>query len=177
MSKRVVLAVLLIAALPAVLQAGDNPKFTFGSGQIGFMTTTVPPEYRCAGGDLTGAFPPCSEETRRVFVRSEQQLWVPVGLSESIEALMAGEITFVVNCNFNAQYRGPCWGTFTWEVEGGATWEGQWTAPVMDLMTYESEIALVGFGQGGAIDGMQLKIDGYSNPGDWYITVTARVGE
>lgn len=95
-------------------------------------------------------------------------------LSDPVASLLNGPLNFVVNCNFNADYRGPCWGTFRWEAAGGR-WEGHWTAPVMDLMTYESRLSMVGFGEGGALDGKQLKVDGFSNPGDWYITITARI--
>jgi len=33
----------------------------------------------------------------------------------------------------------------------------------------------IGHGVGGPIDGMQLKVDGYSAPGDYFITFKARV--
>jgi hypothetical protein len=166
------LALVLISATE--LQAGDNPKFTYGNGQIGWTETTAAPQVRCVGGEPVGGL--CSEGTQRIFSRSEVQIWSPVGLSESLTSRLTGPLTFTVNCNFNAQYRGPCWGAFIWAVTDG-TWEGHWTAPVMDLMTYESELSMVGFGQGGEIDGMQLKVDGYSNPGDWYITFAARIKE
>ena len=176
MLHKVACAVLTFAALPGLLWAA-NPKFTFGGGLLGFAETIVPPEVRCVGGEPTGVFPQCTEGTRRIFGRSEQQIWYVDSVTPpGAAALLDGPITFVVNCNFNADYRGPCWGTFTWDVPGtGGTWEGQWTAPVMDLITYESEISMVGFGVGGELDGMQLKLDGSSNPGDWYIAFTVRL--
>ncbi len=45
----------------------------------------------------------------------------------------------------------------------------------MDLFTYESRFSMVGHGVGGTIDGKQLKFDGGSVPGDWYITGTVRI--
>ena len=58
-------------------------------------------------------------------------------------------------------------GTFEWQVPAaGGAWKGSWTSPVMDLLTYQSVIAMVGHGTGG-LDGKQLKVDGFSNPGDW----------
>lgn len=177
MLNRVVWVVVASLAVPAVLAAGGNGNFTFGAGQLCYENQTVPPAVRCVGGEETGTFPPCTDGTVRIFGRAEQQIWFTDQVSPStVGDLVGGLITFVVNCNFNAQYRGPCWGTFTWDVDGqGNGWEGQWTAPLMDLMTYESEISMVGFGVGGPFDGSHLKLDGYSNPGDWCITFTVRI--
>ena len=90
--------------------------------------------------------------------------------------LLYGQITFIVNCNFGPAYKGPCWGTFQWDTpDPNAIWVGTWTSPLMDLASYESVISMVGHGVGGAIDGKQLKVDGFSDPGDWYITFKARI--
>jgi hypothetical protein len=130
-----------------------------------------PPGNRCTGSSRARA----QRWTRRILGRSEVQTWWPVNPSPSVtELLTPGEITFVVNCNFNSEYRGPCWGTFRWATADG-TWEGQWTAPVMDLFTYESRLSMVGFGQGGAIDGKQLKFDRGSAAFDYYITGSIRI--
>jgi hypothetical protein len=145
-----------------------------GSGQLGWIMTTVPPEVRCVGGVPTGGFPSCSPGTQRSFGRGEQSLWALFYPSESVASMLTGPLTFVVNCNFNENYRGPCWGTFTWVV-GDGTWEGHWTAPVMDLMTYETRLSMVGFGRGDGLDGKQLKVDGSSNPGDWFVAVNIRI--
>lgn len=181
MLKKMALAVLVIVACPVALGAGHNPKFIVGDGLLGYVEQVMPPQVlRCLGGEPTGLsspYLPCTEGTHRIIGRDELQIWGPApdSLSESVAELLNGPLEFTVNCNFNAQYRGPCWGTFSWDVPGVGTWEGQWVTPVMDLMTYESELSLVGFGVGGEIDGKQLKVDGYSNPGDWYMTFTARI--
>jgi hypothetical protein len=169
----VIVAVALGAAASAV---GDGPGFVVGQAQLGYVGTVAPPEVKCAGGEPTGLpFPHCTEGTQRILGRSEVQTWEPAFLTPNLQPLLGGPITFVVNCNFNAAYRGPCWGTFTWDIPDVGTWEGQWTAPVMDLMTYESRLSMVGFGRDGAIDGKQLRFDGGSAPGDWYITGTVRI--
>lgn len=152
---------LLLAAGSSMPAAGTPQQFIAGQGFIGWAGTTVPPQVMNAG--------------RQVITRSEQQTWGPAGFSEPLASLLNGPITFTVNCNFDANLRGPCFGSFTWEVLGGGTWEGRWTAPVMDLYTYESRISMVGVGNGGAINGRHLKVDGFSNPGDWYITVDVRI--
>jgi hypothetical protein len=176
MLRKSIVLVAILAAAAGLVRAGEKKVFVVGDVQLGYMGTTVPPQIRCIGGELTGLpFPQCSEGTQRVFGRSEVQTWGPVNPSESVVSLLNGLITFVVNCNMNASYRGPCWGTFEWDVPGVGIWEGTWTAPVMDLMTYESQISMVGHGMGGDIDGMQIKLDGGSAPGDWFITATVRI--
>jgi len=182
MAKRITLAVvvLVLVAFPVALGADHNPKFIVGSGLLAYGEEVSPPEVvRCLGGEPTGlTFPyglPCSEGTHRIIARNEVQIWFPLSVSDDAAELLNGEITLTVNCNFNAQYRGPCWGTFTWEVPEVGTWEGHWTTPVQDLGTYESVMNMVGFGEGGEIDGKQIKLDGYSDPGDYYVTFTARI--
>jgi hypothetical protein len=104
--------------------------------------------------------------------RNEVQTWVVVPPAPDE---LNGPITFVVNCNFNASVRGPCWGTFEWTLASGAKWQGSWTSPVMDLLTYESRMSMVGVGEGGAIDGRHLRFDGGSAPGEEYISGTIRI--
>ncbi len=176
MTKWVAAVVLALAGGPGVLWAGPG-AYLGGSGQLGWVATTVAPQIRCLGGQVTGdVVPYCSADTQRIFGFSEQQIWWPETLTATarVAPLLTGPITFAVNCSFDPQYRGPCWGTFAWEVAGG-TWKGHWTMPVMDLMTYESELHMVGVGEGGEIDGLQLKLDGSSNPGDWYVAFDVRL--
>ena len=176
MRRNAILVIVGIALVAATPWAGENPKFVRGSGEIGWIETTVLPQIRCAGGDQLAEFPYCTEGTRRILARAEEQVWWPFTLSDSVAEFLNGPITFEVNCNLDgATLRGPCWGSFVWDVPGVGTWEGHWTAPVMDLMTYESELSMVGYGAGEGIDGMHLKVDGYSNPGDWFITLAVRV--
>ena len=110
-----------------------------------------------------------------ILGRGEVQSWWPFVLAPQVEPLLTGPITFVVNCNFNAQYRGPCWGTFTSDVPGVGRWEGSWTAPVMDLLTYESRMSMVGHGSGGEIAGTQMKFDGGSAPYEWFVSGNVRI--
>ena len=44
---------------------------------------------------------------------------------------------------------GGAGGAFEWNIPSVGVWEGTWTAPVVDLMTYESELSMVGHGVGG----------------------------
>jgi hypothetical protein len=141
----VLTAVALVLAVPAT--GGD---FIVGDAQIGWISTLQPPDYNCEGGEPTGLpMPPCSEDTRHITTRNEVQLWAPATMSPSVQPWIDGTITFRIQCSFDPAYRGPCSGTFDWEVPGMGTWSGTWTAPVMDLVTYESQFSMVGLGSGG----------------------------
>ncbi len=175
MLRKVSLFIVTVALASTVPAAGQNAQFVVGEAQLGYLQTLTAAQVSCVGGEPTGLpFPPCSEGTSRALSRSEVQAWWPFSLSTSVAGLLTGPITFVVNCNMSAEYRGPCWGTFEWDVPGGK-WAGNWTAPVMDLMTYESKLSMVGFGQGGELDGKHLRFEGGSAPYGWYITGTVRI--
>ncbi len=163
-------------ALMSTVTAAAPAKFVVGEAQIGWVDTLQPPQVSCAGGEPTGLpFPPCSEGTGRILVKDEVQQWAPASLSDSVRSWLMGTITFEINCTLNEAYRGPCWGKFEWDVPGVGTWQGSWTAPVMDLITFESKVSMVGFGAGGDIEGKQLRFDGRSAPYDSYITGRVRI--
>jgi hypothetical protein len=159
---------LAAAALSSGVAADQKHRTVQGKAQLGYFDLVSPPETTCVGGQLTQGT--CSASTKWILGRLEVQTWEPVYLSHSVKKLLNGDITFVVNCDFNAEYRGPCWGTFEWDVPGVGKWQGYWKAPVMDLLTYESRLSMVGVGQGGMIEGKQLKFDGGSAAGEYYIT-------
>jgi hypothetical protein len=175
MLRKLAFVILALVAVSCLLVAGQNPKFTFGTIQIGYYAPSVDPQIRCEGTKVTITSLPCPPGTKHILGRDEEQIWVPDSTNYPVPDVLNGPITFVINCNFNPDLRGPCWGTFVWNVPGIGAWEGTWTAPVMDLMTYESEFSMVGHGVGGDIDGKQLKFDGGSAPWDWYITGTVRI--
>ena len=172
---RKLVVVLLALAVAGPLWARGGPRFVVGDGLLGYVSTEVQPTVKCVGGVPTG-YPHCSSGTRRIITRGEVQTWTAIGVSAGIAEFLDGPLTFHINCNFNADYRGPCWGTFSWDVPDMGTWEGHVFAPVMDLNTYESELVMFGFGDGGDLDGKTLKLEGSSDPGDWYIAFTARIG-
>lgn len=179
MLKTCALVALLVGFfLPASATAQD-PRAVNGTVLLGFTQTLLAPTTTCLGGEPADQsvppYLPCSPGTSLAMGRSEVQVWTPASPSASVEALVDGPITFVVNCDMNGQYRGPCWGTFEWIVPGVGTWAGYWTAPIMDLVTYESRISLVGLGTGGDIDGKRIELTGASAPGDWYIASTVRI--
>ena len=158
----VALVLVLAAASPA---AAQEEKFTLEQFQIGYLATLVPPDVKTNGGG----------EIAHVVVRNEVQVWGPAPEpvappdAERIDPLLPSTATST------RAYRGPCWGTFEWTIVGVGSWVGTWTAPVMDLVTYESKVSMVGHGVGGEIDGKQLKFDAASAPCDWYVTGTIRI--
>jgi len=179
MLKKAALVITLLALVMVAAPAGDGPRAVNGQVLLGYSQTLAAPDVRCVGGEPADQTQPpyllCSAGTTRIIGRSEVQVWMPASPSEQVAKFVNGPITFVVNCDMNAAYRGPCWGTFEWNVPDVGTWTGFWTAPIMDLVTYESRISMVGAGSGGPIDGMQIEVVGASAPGDWYVASTVRI--
>jgi hypothetical protein len=173
MLKRVAFVIACLVLVSAVAAAGEEPRAVNGKVLLGFTAEVGWPVITCVGG--APLFPYCDSSTTQVLGRLEVQTWMPASPSRSVAKFLNGPITFVVNCDLNAQYRGPCWGTFEWKVPGVGTWTGFWRAPVMDLVTYESQLSMVGVGSGGQINGRQLVIEGESAPGDWYIASSVRI--
>jgi hypothetical protein len=164
-----VLVALVLAATASA--AGHDDRMVLGDVQLGWLQTLRPPVVTCVGGEPTGnPYDRCTAGTTRILGKDELQLWS--ASSETIKGQANGSITFVVNCSLSPSYRGPCWGTFKWEVPHYGVWEGYWTSPVMDLMTFESRMSLVGVGTSGKIEGKHLTFDGGSAAGEWYITGT-----
>jgi hypothetical protein len=164
MLRKVSLLAVVLAILWAAPATGRQAKQKVtGTALLAYVGVVTPPEVRFTA--------------TRIATRSEVQTWgLGLGTDSSLVPWLDGEITFVVNCNFNAAYRGPCWGTFEWDVPGAdGVWIGTWTSPVMDLVTYESTFSMVGQGLGGTIDGKQLKFDGGSGAGEMYITGSVRI--
>ena len=178
MLKRTAFVLFVLALAFALPAAGQDEKYPI-SGQIGLVGYIQSPQMRVNGP---------GPEPKHIVARSSVQLWAPADffpqdflydtpepLAGPDHELLYGTVIFYVNCNFDPEQKGPCWGTFRWELSGTSWWEGSWASPLMDMSTYESLITMVGHGVGGPIDGMQLKVDGYSAPGDYFITFKARV--
>ncbi len=173
MLKRVSLVVVILALVAPVAASGEGPRAVNGKVLLGFTAEVGLPVITCVGG--LPSVPYCDSNTTQVLGRLEVQTWTPASLSRSVAKFLNGPITFVVNCDLNAQFRGPCWGTFEWKVPGVGTWTGFWTAPIMDLLTYESQLSMVGVGSGGEINGRHLELDGSAAPGDWYIASSVHI--
>jgi hypothetical protein len=77
--------------------------------------------------------------------------------STTIPALQ-GLARIVVNVNFDRDGQGPMWGTFELAVADGGTVEGSYTGHV-DLASSTMRLKVVGHGDGGAVDGVQVMFD------------------
>ena len=167
------IASLALASAAVVAAAGEERHPVAGKVLLGFAQEVSLPDVKCVPSGGTSM--PCPPGTTNVLDRLEVQTWAPVSPSRSVARFLKGSITFVVNCDLNAAYRGACWGTFEWKIDEGGTWAGFWNAPIMDLVTYESRLSMEGVGTGGEIDGRRLELKGASAPGDWYIASTVRI--
>ena len=173
MLRRLALLAVILALVAPVAASDHDSRLVGGKLLLGYVAEVNPPDTTCVGG--VPAYGYCSEGTTQVISRFEVQTWMPASPSKAVARLLNGPITFVVNCDMNGAYRGPCWGTFEWNVPGVGTWTGFWTMPVMDLITYESRLSMEGIGSGGEINGKHLELNGASAPGDWYVASTVRI--
>lgn len=114
----------------------------------------------CVGGRLTGLpSPPCTPETKYALVRGAVRYFNYQELAGPAAAFFNGTPRYVFNCNLNANYSGPCWGTFEWPIDGkGGKWEGTFTATI-DLLKAFVIGSASGYGVGGDLEGLQMRYD------------------
>ena len=88
--------------------------------------------------------------------------------------MFQGPFRPVVNCNLDENLQGECWGAFELDSSAGGQWKGTWSGK-FDLIHYISVVSIVGHGEGGAIDGLQMKMDVMSPCFLPYLTFLAQV--
>ena len=70
---------------------------------------------------------------------------------------VAGLMFVEMNANWDANFEGPIWGTFSLMLDSEGIWVGTWQAVrVFDGVQYSAELHVIGKGFGGLVDGMQL---------------------
>lgn len=71
---------------------------------------------------------------------------------------MTGWMTVELNANFDAGFEGPCWGTFSIDIDDDeGTWEGTWQGlRVAEDGYWVATLNVQGRGFGGAVDGLKL---------------------
>ncbi len=181
MLRKFAFTVLVTAAVAIFLTASagatDNPKFLAATGKE-TIVGIQPGEVKCAGGVPTGQhfpFPECSPGTNRTLVRGEVDSTVLTDVTGTGAAVFQGGTSrIVVNCNLDANLRGPCWGTFELIVPGQGIWEGSWNG-IFDLVNFVGSYSVVGHGSGEQLDGLQMKYDAVYNGATPYATFTARI--
>lgn len=146
-----------LAAAQAVsiqLTATDafDPMNVFGGGPIGAFTS--PGTVACPGTQPTGnPMQPCPPGSRMQF---RDVGWYSRLLSSS--PLLVGSFYNVGNNALDANGTGQVWGTFRIDLDAGGAWEGSWTAERSKVgSVWVISLRGVGHGQGGAVDGMQLR--------------------
>jgi hypothetical protein len=130
----------------------------------------------CVGGQPTSLpFPWCSPETKKIRVREAIRFFDYQELAGPAAPLFAGTPRYVFNCNWDQNYKGPCWGTFEWQIDTkGGKWEGNFAAEI-DLLKGFVKGTVVGHGNGGDLDGLKMKYDILYPGGVPYGTAILRV--
>ncbi len=140
-----------------------------------FQEAVAPPEFRCVGGEPTGTFPPCSPDTQQILVRGNANRFVYAGLDGDAAAMFDGSNTVVGNCILDGAYRGRCWGSFRWEIEGTGAWEGTWSG-TFDQIANRGFYSAVGHGVEGELQGLHFSgtgaYPGGPNPGTFVAAVS-----
>ena len=127
----------------------------------------------CIGGVPMGPF--CSPGTQRILIRGAIRFLNYQELAGPAAPMFAGTSKFVLNCNWDQNYQGPCWGTFEWPIATmGGKWEGNFSGEV-DLLKAYVNASAIGHGDGGDLDGLQMKYDILYPGGVPYGTAILRV--
>ena len=76
----------------------------------------------------------------------------------SMDARMTGLMTIELNANWDADFAGPLWGTFSLAVDSGGTWVGTWQGLRERVAEdqWEGTLHVIGKGYGGIVDGMKV---------------------
>lgn len=113
-----------------------------------------PGTVRCPGNEPTGdPMQPCPPGSR-THIRGFKF----ISRVESTDSKLSGDLTAVLNVNFDANTTGPVWGTFSTALDAGGTWEGTFEGRrrrVGDHWVIPLHVS--GQGTGGVVDGMRFK--------------------
>ena len=124
----------------------------FPAPQIGAFITM--PTIKCPG------YEPTSDPMQPCPVGSRTHLRDGVVVSRIIsdDARVSGWMTVVLNANFDANFEGPAWGTFSIDVDDSeGTWEGTWQGlRVAQDGYWIATLNVQGKGLGGIVDGLKL---------------------
>ncbi len=184
MLRRLAVTILLVSAVAFILtspaSASDNPKFLMATGTEIFIGLQ-PGEVKCAGGQPTGLHYPsreCTQGTNQTLVRGEVQTVLLSAVTGTAAAMVARAThSLVTNCNWDADLKGHCWGTFKMTVPGQGEWEGIWEGK-FDLANLTGSYSAVGHGLGGPLDGLQMKYDavygGFTGPFEFNVRVNSK---
>jgi hypothetical protein len=174
-----VIAVLLLAAGDGLAKRDKgNPNAILFSGEMNANWNVIADagEYTCPSGEASGlpygpgpgrTLAPCSAGSN-FHMRDREMVFDFVNLvPPEASPLVEGQVTLLVNWNWqfesaltdsNYLYSGPMWATFELVLADGTTWEGTATG-YWDGENSAATWSMVGHGNGGDIDGMQIKAE------------------
>jgi hypothetical protein len=154
----------------------EHGKFLSATGLDTPANVIYPGTIICVDGEFTGDLvSPCTPGTTRVHVKDQvvEMAYTDVVPSE-LGPLFDGLNTLTVDCNLDATLNGKCWGKFEWPVAAGGTWQGV-IHTTQSFSDWSWEIELVGTGNGGAVEGMQLVYSSSALPWDFVGSFVARI--
>jgi len=169
-------AVLFVSFFTVSALAKDQGKFMIATGFDTLVNVIDPGTIICVHGEFTGdLFSPCTEGTTRVHIKDQivEMSYFSV-LPNSTGPLFDGLNTLTVDCNLDASLNGKCWGKFEWPVSAGGTWEGV-IHTEQSFSSWEWKIDLVGTGNGGVLEGMQLEYSSCAPPWEFVGEFVARI--
>jgi len=173
----ILLALAVAISLAAPAEAKQNPKFLVAIGQE-TIVRIEPGRVECIGGQPTGQYypdPQCTPGTDQILVRGEVDYTQFTDVTGTAAAMFEGATNrIVVNCNFDANLKGDCWGTFEITVPGQGKWEGAWSGP-FDLTNLVAFYSVVGHGSEGQLHRLHMKYDAIYPGTTWYATFVACV--
>jgi len=135
----------------------DPSGKVLGMGQFGSFV--YPGTVKCPGHEpiLMPMQPPSCPATSRTHLRNAEIISVVTSSDQRVTGLM----TVVLNANWNTDFEGPLWGTFSLAVDDGGVWEGTWQG-VRERVAenqWTGTLHVRGNGYGGIVDGMKLMVE------------------
>ena len=109
---------------------------------------------KCPGYEPTGN----PEQPCPAGSRTHLRDTVIISQINSMDARVTGLMTIELNANWDADFEGPLWGTFSLAVDSGGTWVGTWQGLRERVAEdqWAGALHVIGKGYGGIVDGMKL---------------------
>ena len=158
------LATLQVAGIVLLVSADAQvqPSLLTASGQEVTVGLVSPGTLECIGGKPLvpppNPFTLCSPETTAVHIRGQVGQASYQNIAGTATDMFNGMNEIVTNCNLDGGMKGYCWGTFRWTIPDRGLWAGVWYGE-FDLQTFTIKYTASGYGEGNALEGMQMSYD------------------
>jgi hypothetical protein len=121
-------------------------------GEFVYPGTAICPGYQPTGNP---------EQPCPIGSRTHLRNTVIISRLISMDARVTGFMTIELNANWDADFSGPLWGTFTLAVDSGGSWEGTWQGFRERVAEdqWDGSLNVIGKGFGGIVDGLELKAE------------------